>query len=160
MLTFVRHSKKANYDKKYAKKWKNSKRYKQNQFDVPLSPDELDVVIAEFPKFIRQCDYKYIITSLVTRCIQTSIFMQKYIKKHFNTHVPIAIENGMLFLTYGIDANLLFVNNNPNNVTIKSDGIHLLNNTVEYIDDKLLPPNIYKKYGIQHFSTSYKSLCM
>jgi hypothetical protein len=157
MLTFVRHSKKANYDKDSAEKWRRSKRYKQNQFDVPLSPDALDIANVEFPKFITHCDYKYIITSPATRCIQTSIFMQKYIKKHFNVHIPIAIENGMMFLTYGVDVDLLFINNDVHNVVIKSDGVHLLDNTVKYIDNKLLPHNIYEKYGKKRFCTTYKS---
>ncbi len=94
MIVYIRHSERL--DIKNKKKWINSKRYKENQFDTPITKKGIKIAQDTTEKLIKKMkDVDYIYSSPLTRCIQTSIIIKEIIKKKLNKDIKIRIEYGL-----------------------------------------------------------------
>lgn len=147
-IHFVRHAEKLDFSNK--DKWEKSKRHKENDNDEPLSIDGIKSVIPEMDRYSHVTNkISYIYSSPFTRCIQTSLEMQKWISKKLKMIVPIRIEYGLTEVgtNFEVFNNFKIVNGNIVNA-----------NKNTQIDVQLHETNIYKKYGSEHFDTKYKSI--
>jgi broad specificity phosphatase PhoE len=163
MILVLRHSEKQNQSNNINEKnsWKTSRRFKINQLDVPLSKNGFDLAYKSIKKILHNYkgNFGYIYSSPLTRCIQTSIEFQKYIKDTYDVKILIRIENGLISnffgeadtLYFGFDENALsnpvvkFVNDKP-----------IITKPMTYIDDYLSSENIFKRYGKSKFDVSYE----
>lgn len=165
MFLALRHSEKQNQsnDIKEKNSWKTSKRFKINSLDVPLSLNGFDMAQNSIKKILQEHDenFGYIYTSPWTRCIQTSIEFQKYIKCTYNIKVLIRIENGLISNFFGEVDTLYFGfdNNSQNNPVVKFvNDKPIIIKPMIYIDDYLQPLNIFKRYGKSNFDCNYKPI--
>jgi len=102
MIYIIRHSEKLNF--KHNDEWKKSQRYKKNPFDVPISKDGIKYAGECINDLLKDYDgaFSFIYSSPLTRCIETSIIFQNYIKLKYGIVVPIRIEYGLTELEYNI----------------------------------------------------------
>lgn len=154
MIYVVRHSERLDYIDE--KKWERSKRFKEHGLDPPLTQNGKDIarntIKLILDKEKKSNDVKYIYSSPATRCIETSIAMQKYIKETFDVLPKIRIENGLLFF----DANSTIWWFNRENIKYKNNYFEISYDK-EIIDDKMTT-EYYEKLYPGSFDVSHKSI--
>jgi broad specificity phosphatase PhoE len=147
MITLIRHSERL--DSVNYKKWKRSKRYKENPNDTPITSNGKKIAKKSYNKLFdsgyQKVDYLY--CSPLTRCIETCLVIKKEIKKKLKKDIKIRIENGLIEWSYpGGNTHIFFKNEKFN-----------YNTKIKYLDEKLSLENIIKKFG-DHFDPNYKSI--
>lgn len=159
-ILLLRHSERKNQstDNDEKSSWIKSKRFKMNQFDVPLSQNGLNISQNILDQSLKKYkgEFSFIYSSPYTRCIQTSLQFQKYIKVNFGVKPLIRIEYGIVPNFYGEVDSLFFGTNN--NVKIRNNKVEIIK-PIEYVDEYLSTENIIKKYGKSHFDIEYVSIC-
>lgn len=138
------------------KKWKKSSRFKENEHDMPITSRGKKYLKNAVLEMIREDDefdkIEYIYSSPATRCIETSIEIQKNILKLTHKFLPIRIDYGLREL----------------HPVYYYDHLKLKNGKIEYIvdfkkeyilDKKLHLKNLLKKYNTNHkiIDKNYKS---
>lgn len=145
MITYIRHSERL--DRTNTKKWKRSKRYKENIYDTPITKNGEKIAKKAINKLFdsgyKKVDYLY--CSPLTRCIQTCLVIKKEIKKKLKKDIKIRIEYGLVEVNYSPP----LVYKNGKFVPCKK--------TKKYMDEKLSIKNIIKKYG-EHLDLNYNSM--
>jgi broad specificity phosphatase PhoE len=145
MITIMRHSERQ--DRELPKKWKKSKRYKENKYDTPITKNGEKIakraILKLFDSGYKNIDYIY--CSPLTRCIQTCLIAKEEIKKKFKKDIKIRIEYGLVEVNY--QTPLVF----------KDGKFTTCKRTNKYLDDELKMKNIIKKYG-EHIDLNYKSM--
>ena len=149
-LWLIRHSERLDHVNK--KKWRNSYRYKQNKHDTPLSKYGFKIAKKAAKKIYDKedniKDIKYIYSSPMTRCIQTSVVLQDYIREKTG-HLPlIRIEYALREIYTVSELNYVTLSRGLFKEEINKD-------TFFYLDDQLRLPNLYKKFRYR-FDTTYK----
>ena len=146
MITLIRHSERL--DVKNNKKWIKSKRFKENKYDTPITPNGKKLAKKAYNKLF-DSGYKnvdYIYCSPLTRCIQTCLEIQKEIKKKLKKDIKIRIEYGLVENNF--DGPLIFKNNK---FAIDK------NSNKKYLDKKLSIKELINNYG-DHIDKNYKSI--
>lgn len=162
-LIYIRHGERPSmqYDNDIINKWKNSKRYKKNYLDEPLTDKG---IIESFQtginlvKLINIKNYDYIYSSPLERCMDTSIQIINAIKKQTGKELKIRIEYG-LHETIRLD--------NKSYIIFDSDKIKQYYPDIYYnssqnkyiiniIDEELHFKNLIKKYG-KYVDVNYNS---
>ena len=96
MIALIRHSERL--DASNEKKWRRSKRFKENIFDTPITKNGEKIAEKAINQLFNsgydKIDYLY--SSPLTRCIQTSLVIQKEIKKNLGKDIKIRIEYGLV----------------------------------------------------------------
>ena len=96
MIWLIRHTKRLLTKQD---KWVNSKRYKENNVDMPITNDGKEYVkqaVIEMIRTDKNFDkIEYIYCSPMTRCIQTAMVLQDSIKKLTKKWIPLKIEYGL-----------------------------------------------------------------
>ena len=96
----MRHSERQ--DRELPKKWKKSKRYKENKYDTPITKNGEKIakraILKLFDSGYKNIDYIY--CSPLTRCIQTCLIAKEQIKKKFKKDIKIRIEYGLVEVNY------------------------------------------------------------
>ena len=145
MITYIRHSERL--DRTDKKKWKRSKRYKENKYDTPITKNGEKIAKKAIKKLFEsgynKVDYLY--CSPLTRCIQTCLVIKNHIKKKLKKDIKIRIEYGLVEINY------------KNPIIFKDGKFVTHSRTNKYLDNKLKMKNIIKKYG-EHIDLNYKSM--
>ena len=145
MIILIRHSERL--DSVDYKKWKRSKRYKENIQDTPITNNGKKIAKKSYNKLFdsgyQQVDYLY--CSPLTRCIQTCLVIQKEIKSKLKKDIKIRIENGL------VEQGL------PYDTIIFKNKKFQYDSNIKYLDEQLTLQNIIKRFG-NHFDTNYKSI--
>lgn len=149
MTYFIRHSEKLDFPTD--ERWKKHPRFSVNPYDSPLSENGFTLA----RKFISNLlhnntkKYRYIYSSPLTRCIETSLVFQRYILEKDGILVPIRIEYGLTEIGHNMCElnNLKLVNNK---VIIADPNLP--------IDKELHEKNIMKKFGKKNFDDKYQSI--
>jgi len=159
MIYLLRHAERIDQSKNLKEKesWNNSKRYKNNLYDMPLSLNGITQAYLNIKKILKDYNsnskFDFIYSSPMTRCIQTSLQFQKYIFENFKQFVLIRIE-------YGLAIHLF----KENEIFLLGSNIKLVNNKFivtkifEFVDKYLDKNKIYKRYGEKRFDINYKSI--
>jgi hypothetical protein len=153
MIYFIRHSERQDFVD--VKKWEKSKRYQEHGLDPPLTLNGKQIASNTIKIILDNVGNKlpkYIYSSPATRCVETSLSMQKYIKKKYNVLPEIRIENGLLFF----DANSTIWWFNRDNIKYKNNYFEISYDK-EIIDDKMTA-QYYEKLYPDSFDVSYKSI--
>ena len=142
MIAFIRHSERLDLVNK--NKWKNSKRYKENKYDTPITRNGKKIAEESMNKLLNLgfTNINYLYSSPFSRCIETCLVLKKKIKEELNKDIKIRIEYGLCEIKF---SNIIF-----NNDKFK------YNKKEKYLDDKLKLENIVKRYG-NNFDLKYKS---
>jgi broad specificity phosphatase PhoE len=153
-MYFIRHSERA--DLANNEEWKKSIRIKQNIMDPPITENGKIIAKNKIAKIDNEIqEYEYIYTSPMTRCLETSIEFQKYIRNVRNIIVPIRVEYGLSPVSYGTIDMWSFHRNcvmefTDNNMKIISHD--------DIIDEHLNLEKIFERYGKDKFDTDYNSI--
>lgn len=157
MIYFIRHSERIDYVD--PKKWKNSKRYQENENDPVLSSggakiatDQLEKLMNE--KYDGHSKIDFIYSSPFARCIETSIAFRKYILKKYKKDVKIRIDFG---LSPQIPGDWIFWLFDKASENISFRGGKFVAKSVKFLDDQMKLKNIYKKYDNNNFDVEYES---
>lgn len=153
-IFMVRHGERLDKVEKYKDEWKNSKRYKENYKDPPLTikgKNNSKLVGEElknigFRKIL--CNKGYIYSSPLTRCMETAIS----IIKGLDCEIKIRVEYG-LAQTFKGDT-IIF---EGDQIVKKNYRCYRGKKYISYIDKNLLPKELYKKYG-KYIDQSYQSI--
>jgi broad specificity phosphatase PhoE len=145
MITLIRHSERL--DCTNSKKWLNSKRYKENTQDTPITPNGKKIAKKAYQKLFDSGynDVDYLYCSPLTRCVETCLVIKKEIKSKLKKDIKIRIENGLIEWGYTYDT------------IIFKDNKFQYDCKIKYLDEKLTLENIIKKFG-DHFDIDYKSI--
>jgi broad specificity phosphatase PhoE len=148
MLYLIRHSERLSQVNR--EKWEKMARYKINNKDDPITKNGKIIATKTMTDMcnsgkITAENIEYIYSSPLSRCIETSLIFQKVIKQLLSIDVLIRVEYALVEITVN------------SNFYIKKNVIHV-DNTINYLDDKLELENIYQKYGPSHFDTKYKPI--
>jgi hypothetical protein len=130
-MFFIRHSIRLDHANK--EEWIKHKRFKTNKNDPPITDFGKIYAFQKLSEILKNTpnDFTYIYSSPMTRCIETSIQFQNYIKDIYDKHILIRIEYGLT-------------------------PYKILNNKI--LDDELQKEYIFKKYNIINFDTNYNSI--
>ncbi|AYV85486.1 MAG: histidine phosphatase superfamily branch 1 [Satyrvirus sp.] len=152
---YIRHGERPSQQKnqEIKDKWKESKRFKQNHLDEPLTEKGLEESYktgVNLLKHINIDNFDYIYSSPWTRCIQTSIQILKAIENETGKKLKIRVEYGLAepMLCY-----LLFYLPEINGDEIASDIFpkYIVRNNakeiVDLMDNKLHYSKLLKKYS-------------
>jgi len=144
----LRHGHRLDRDNK--KKWENSKRFKENKNDTPLSEFGLKKAtksgeeLIKKSKAIQKKEIKYIYCSPYTRCIQTAIQIIDVVKKKLNYDIKIIIVYNLGEGGNGRDTYIF--NGNKLNISLNCQ-------KEKIIDKKLKPESLKKKYSNYIYKT-------
>ena len=146
MITLFRHSERLDSTNK--NKWIKSKRYKENKYDTPITPNGKKLAKKAYNKLYDSGykDVDYIYCSPLTRCIQTCLEIKKQIKKKVKKDIKIRIEYGLVESNF--DGPLIFKNNK-----FSLDK----NSSKKYLDKNLSLKELINKYD-DHIDKNYKSI--
>ena len=96
MIWLIRHTERLLFEDE---KWQKSKRGLENKYDMPITNNGkkyLEKAVKEMIKNDTNFDkINYIYSSSMTRCVQTSIEIQKNIKKYTKKFISIKIDYGL-----------------------------------------------------------------
>ena len=154
MKWIVRHSERVDIDKK---KWEAHKRFKENQYDVPITKRGKKIArsagneIYNNDKDIENITYIY--SSPFTRCIETALEIQELLEKKIKRLVPIRIEYGIIESNYHRYINLLSKFRKFKNGKVIVD---IKKKDIIYTDNKLKVENLIIKHK-NKIDKSYKS---
>jgi broad specificity phosphatase PhoE len=167
MIYLLRHGERKNQsnDSTEIEKWKKSKRYKQNNYDVPLSNNGKKMCKSKITKILQKqitdkTKIGYIYTSPYTRCVETAIEFQKTINELYDIKILIRIEYGIISNFFGGVDSLYFNNGNTTDIKFINNKV-VIKKPVAYIDEYMENENIFKRFSKSNFDTkyvSYKSL--
>lgn len=153
MIYFIRHSERLNFVDE--NKWTKSKRYRENNLDSPLTLNGMHIAKKSIKRILnKEKDMmpKYIYSSPATRCIETSIAMQQYIKEKYNVLPKIRIENGLVF--YGKESINWYLSRDT---SFGKNNYFEINYNNQIIDDKMTL-KYYKTIYENAFDESYSSI--
>ena len=134
-------------------KWINKKRFKENEYETPISKNGSEIAKNTILSIFNIDDRNIgcIFSSPAERCIQTALQFQKQIYKHKKILVPIKIENGLVFFSPCLVTYKTIYEYNDNKIKVN-------NNQFKIIDYYMEPNEIYKRYGENRFDTDYKPI--
>ena len=145
-------------DKTERDAWFNSKRYKENPWDMPLSELGKQNTHAMANNLMKQIDVtelRYFTVSPIARCMETAIHMIDYIFNTTKHRIKIRVEYGITEPLVSIDMTYFEKN------TIKGvQANYVERNGIKYktkIDKKLYPKELKKKYS-KYLDTDFESV--
>jgi broad specificity phosphatase PhoE len=154
MKWLLRHSERFLHDDK---EWINHSRYTQNKRDMVLTERGIKYIAVKAAEEIMKNDKNikdmtFIYSSPMTRCIQTSLIVQRIIFKQTKKFIPIRIEYGLC--EYSVIYHYLHktYDKKTNKYILLLDKKEAL-----VLDNQLTLKNIIKQYG-KYIDATYKSL--
>lgn len=158
MIYLLRHAERIDQSKDHKEReiWNKSARCRTNLYDIPLSTNGITQAYIGLNKVLPK-NYKegfnYIYCSPLTRCVQSALQFQKFIKDKFNIVVLVRIEYGLALHMFK-ENEIFWLGTNIKLVKDK----FIVSKMFEFIDKYLDKDKIYKRYGINRFDTNYKSI--
>lgn len=157
MIYLLRHGERSDQSKDNNEKdtWVNSHRYKTNLYDIPLSLNGIKIAYSHLKTILisYKGNFDFIYCSPMTRCVQTALQFQLYIKNKYNQISLIRIEYGLSIHMFK-EKESYFMESNVKLVEDKFTVIKMF----EFVDKYLDKNKIYKRYGSKFFDTNYNSV--
>ena len=100
-MYLIRHSERLDFV--IPEEWEKNPRYKEHNIDPPITVNG-GIIATNKIKIIIDNDFRlvqFIYSSPADRCLQTSRIFQNYILTTYKKLIPIRIENGLIWHTYG-----------------------------------------------------------
>jgi len=154
MKWIIRHSERIDINKK---KWESHKRFKENEYDVPITEKGKKIARSAANEIYDNDDdienITYIYSSPFTRCIETALEIQTQLEKKIKRLVPIRVEYGIVESNYHRYIKLLHNFRKFKNGNVIVD---FKKKDIIYTDNKLKVENLILKHK-NKLDKSYKS---